>query len=451
MKTLSFFLYPLFICLTLSSCNKNESAPAITDQQFSVLENSPAGTFVGAVDALDEDGSQFITFEITDGNIDGSFEIEAEGGIISIAESYALDYEEEMKHVIEITVSDNHEKEPLESSASIEINVIDENEFTPEIEIQSFFIDENPVIGQEIGIVLASDEDTRQSLEFQIVKAYDEEYFQIDPNSGVLTVKNSTGFDFELDTQLNILVAVQDSHTEPREDSAIISVNVRNVQEVTDGLVAYYPFNANAQDESGNELHGTVSGASPAPDRYGIANSALSFDGTDDFVVLGDDFDVPEKSVSFWFKVFSLPVYDPEIDPYNSWHSLIVTNHPGMQFGGYHVAVSNIDGIDKIFAWKVNMAPAFDPDNLSVPIERSRWHHVSVLLSTGSLKLYVDGHLAGYYESDVTISSQYGDPNAIIGGGRHRENRFLDGAIDELYIHNRILNESEIAGLANSK
>ena len=45
------------------------------------------------------------------------------------------------------------------------------------------------------------------------------------------------------------------------------------------GLVAHYPFNGNANDESGNANHGTVNGATLTTDRFGNANKAYSFDG----------------------------------------------------------------------------------------------------------------------------------------------------------------------------
>jgi len=51
----------------------------------------------------------------------------------------------------------------------------------------------------------------------------------------------------------------------------------------TAGLVAHYPFNGNANDESGNANHGTVYDATLVPDRFGNANSAYSFDGVDDY------------------------------------------------------------------------------------------------------------------------------------------------------------------------
>ena len=47
----------------------------------------------------------------------------------------------------------------------------------------------------------------------------------------------------------------------------------------TEGLVAYYPFNGNAKDESGNGNDGTVSGAVLASDRNGNDSKAYSFDG----------------------------------------------------------------------------------------------------------------------------------------------------------------------------
>jgi len=45
------------------------------------------------------------------------------------------------------------------------------------------------------------------------------------------------------------------------------------------GLVAHYPFNGNANDESGNANHGTVNGATHTTDRFGNANKAYCFDG----------------------------------------------------------------------------------------------------------------------------------------------------------------------------
>ena len=52
---------------------------------------------------------------------------------------------------------------------------------------------------------------------------------------------------------------------------------------LTDSLVAYYPFNGNANDESGNGHDGTINGdVVAASDRFGNANAAYTFDGVND-------------------------------------------------------------------------------------------------------------------------------------------------------------------------
>jgi hypothetical protein len=56
---------------------------------------------------------------------------------------------------------------------------------------------------------------------------------------------------------------------------------------INDGLVAYYPFNGNANDESGNGHNGTINSATLTSDRFGNPNSAYSFDGVNDYIDIG--------------------------------------------------------------------------------------------------------------------------------------------------------------------
>ena len=55
----------------------------------------------------------------------------------------------------------------------------------------------------------------------------------------------------------------------------------------SDGLVGWWPFNGNANDESASGYNGVVLGASLTTDRFGNLNSAYSFDGIDDYIDLG--------------------------------------------------------------------------------------------------------------------------------------------------------------------
>ena len=59
-----------------------------------------------------------------------------------------------------------------------------------------------------------------------------------------------------------------------------------NAQIPTTGLVAYYPFNGNANDESGNGNDGIVQGATLTADKFSNQESAYQFDGENDYIEL---------------------------------------------------------------------------------------------------------------------------------------------------------------------
>ena len=72
----------------------------------------------------------------------------------------------------------------------------------------------------------------------------------------------------------------------------------------TNGLVGYWPFNSNANDESGNGNNGTVNGATLTTDRFGNPNAAYDFDGVNDYIVVPDvpmfSFGVEDFTVCYW-------------------------------------------------------------------------------------------------------------------------------------------------------
>lgn len=347
MKSLTFYSLALISILLFHSCDKNEYAPVILDQTFSLQENCEAGTVVGTVQAYDNDEGQIVSFEIVNGNLNGTFAIDPSSGIISVTDPAEIDFEVNTEFLLTISVSDNHGKDPLVASALVHITIL-------------------------------------------------------------------------------------------------------NVREINEGMLAHYPFDGNADDASDNGLHGISSGVNPTTNYENQANSAFSFDGIDDYVILGDDFDLPEKSISFRFRANSIPTYEDDPLNLNSWSTILVANHPGMQYGGFHVFVSNIKGVDKLCIWKVGMVEVFDPEALAVPIERSTWYDVSLLISNNSVKLYVDGLFAAEYQTFIRSSSQFGEPKLIVGSGRNLDLRFFNGSIDDIIINNRILEVQEIELYANS-
>ena len=72
----------------------------------------------------------------------------------------------------------------------------------------------------------------------------------------------------------------------------------------SNGLVGWWPFNGNANDESGNGNNGTVNGATLTSDRNGSANSAYSFNGISNYIecLSNSTLQVSNAySISLWF------------------------------------------------------------------------------------------------------------------------------------------------------
>ena len=84
--------------------------------------------------------------------------------------------------------------------------------------------------------------------------------------------------------------------TDPDSNTSIPGLNY--------DLVAYYPFNGNANDESGKGSHGIVDGAALSPDRHGVSGKAYRFDGATDKIRIAtyDSLNVGSRTVAAWFQ-----------------------------------------------------------------------------------------------------------------------------------------------------
>ena len=95
---------------------------------------------------------------------------------------------------------------------------------------------------------------------------------------------------------------------------------------LADGLVAYWPFDGDARDASGNGNDGTVNGATPTSDRNGKANGAYHFDGNDSITVANStSLRSPTKAISLaaWMKP----------DTLSGWVCLLCKGEDKRQYG----------------------------------------------------------------------------------------------------------------------
>jgi hypothetical protein len=222
----------------------------------------------------------------------------------------------------------------------------------------------------------------------------------------------------------------------------------------TNGLVGWWPFNGNANDESGNGNNGTVNGATLTTDRFGNANKAYSFDGVNDWIltnysgILGSG----SRSVSFWAKQ-SLQNSTANNQIVLGWGSNVCG--PNGIAKGFYCAF-NI-GANGISLDANESGVTFDTPN---PVSDNNWHHYvyvkeSNSTTTGQIKIYQDGILmtqvVNSYISNGTINTT-SETNLTFGKKTFTcvPDRFFTGFSDDIGIWNRAITSQEISDLYNA-
>ncbi|MFC1585687.1 FISUMP domain-containing protein [Fibrobacterota bacterium] len=221
-------------------------------------------------------------------------------------------------------------------------------------------------------------------------------------------------------------VSIQVADGNGRYDTLSWSITVSSL---TDGLIAYYPFNGNANDESGQANNGTVNGATLTTDRFGSADKAYNFDGVDDFISIGDspDWDAPYKSICAWARPTTdqknMKLLFREGYTEDSGFELVY----GGQYGG-----SFYSG-----GWKLAYAAG----------QHNEWSHVVAINNGSNVLLYVNGVLTTGESCGPSVAG-----SGILYIGQHIGGGYRwEGYIDEIRIYNRVLTDAEIQLLSNER
>ncbi len=213
----------------------------------------------------------------------------------------------------------------------------------------------------------------------------------------------------------------------------------------TNGLAAYWPFNGNANDESGNGNNGNNFGATPISDRNGSANSALSFNGINNYISVPYSNTIgvqQEITVSFW--VF----FDG-----GSCGPRIMQCPPWGQCGGYTIATSSTSNSSRYFYTNFENCSVGVVSASSPTLPGLSWHHVAWSASglTGISKMYFDGILV---DTDITnsffTSINYFNRPLTIGNIDTNSCDWFGGYLDDIGIWNRVLTQQEITNLYNA-
>ena len=213
----------------------------------------------------------------------------------------------------------------------------------------------------------------------------------------------------------------------------------------TNGLLGWWPFNGNANDESGNSHNGIVNGgANLVSDRFSINNRAYSFNGTDSYILVANspNFLTTEYSISIWF--FSQGSFCNSNCLFRSGNNLT-----GCVWQGFGIYDNNsFYGVYDFGNSSVAFGSTLDCNTVQV----SQWHNIIFTRDSLIANQYLDGQLVNSVSNSIY---EVASSCPIYIGSNHLDLsnqpwNVFNGNVDDIGIWNRVLTEIEIESLFNS-
>lgn len=206
---------------------------------------------------------------------------------------------------------------------------------------------------------------------------------------------------------------------------------------ISNNLVAYYPFNNNANDESGNGNHGVLHNSPiSTADRFGKANSAYQFNGTNQYISIPNNSNLniaegESYSISFWVK-------------HNAQNNAkyIISKYYTLSEPSYAVGTgSNGDS----YSWHgfTNNFSGGTESRGNIDLNNNEWHHITSVFKSGeSVAIYVDGVLD--IEHTVSHTGSISNTRDLTIGCNANLAQYYNGAIDDIKIYKKALSVAEI-------
>jgi hypothetical protein len=215
------------------------------------------------------------------------------------------------------------------------------------------------------------------------------------------------------------------------------------------GLVGWWPFNGDANDESGNGNHGTVNGAILTQDRFGNSNMAYSFDGVSQNIEVSNSNSLNslEISISVWIYPLTNDIcIISKNDPSNANEKSFRLTHQDFWQNQHGLSTRYGNGL-----CNTQIENGLWGNSGSVP--NGIWSHIVTTVSyTGFINHYLNGVLL-----ESTQSSPLGMCNNVNStmriGGLYwiGEPGWFNGKIDDVGIWDRVLTLCEIQNLYQSQ
>lgn len=214
------------------------------------------------------------------------------------------------------------------------------------------------------------------------------------------------------------------------------------------GLVAYWSFDegsgTTAEDFSpANANTGTLTNGPTWVD--GKVGKALNFDGTNDYVTMGNTNDITtgDFTLAYWM--------NPE--NVSQVRSVIGKRENVGPYRQYQVGVGYINGTGvpvsakKVFFFGNNANADYQSVHTTNDVVDGQWHHVTVTRTSSGILIYIDGVSVPLTTQAAGLVSENFTNPANFNLGYDNGSNYYKGLLDEVRIYNRALSGTEITNL----
>jgi hypothetical protein len=222
--------------------------------------------------------------------------------------------------------------------------------------------------------------------------------------------------------------------------AVLSAINAQNVPSYVPktGLVGWWPFNGNANDESGNGNHGVVNGVTLSVDRSGKSNGAYQF-GTNKWIAVNDNpsFRPSTITLAAWVKI------DGAANQYPIFYK---GQYEVYSFEANALRIKQNSQCASYMGW--GWVP-LDTYKNNYTYDYEKWHFVVGCFDGSSVKLYIDNILVQDFKTTISTIDNCSNVGEGFKIGRYHNSStsFFNGKIDDFAVWNRALTQEEITNL----
>lgn len=200
------------------------------------------------------------------------------------------------------------------------------------------------------------------------------------------------------------------------------------------GMIAYYKFDNNAEDESIYNNDGVIFGSiTPVKDRFGIDCSAYQFDGYNSYIRIEDNSALKsvqdQLTISVWAKLTG------NCNKYPDWFTICCKSDQAYEDNGspqfrFQITKNTISLNTEIV------------ETYRYYYIQKKWYFLTLTYDKSTLRFYING--SKVFQKNINLDLRENNHALTIGRDRPGKDEFFCGTMDDLRIYNRALSQIEI-------